>query len=151
MTTWSHSQFVEQVKSGQIESVIMSNDGLEAVATKRDGQQVTVNLSSTDLELIPVLQQNGVDVSMVPQQYEDSFPENNSLLVLPIFPLLISAAIALGGFLFWLWMLIDCAMKETDEGNSKLVWVLIILFVNFLGALAYFFIRRPQRLRDLGQ
>ncbi|MBD0268592.1 MAG: PLDc_N domain-containing protein [Cyanobacteria bacterium Co-bin8] len=88
---------------------------------------------------------------MVPQQYEDSFSENNFPLVLPIFIFLISAAIALGGFLFWLWMLIDCAMKETDEGNSKLVWVLIILFVNFLGALAYFFIRRPQRLRELGQ
>ncbi|MBD1919355.1 PLDc N-terminal domain-containing protein [Leptolyngbya sp. FACHB-60] len=58
---------------------------------------------------------------------------------------------ALLGFLFWLWVLIDCATHESSDGNTKIVWVLIILFANGIGALIYFFFRRPQRRRKLGQ
>jgi hypothetical protein len=65
--------------------------------------------------------------------------------------LLLLAGIVLGGLLFWVWVLIDCATNEASEGNTKLVWVLIILFVNLLGAFVYFLVRRPQRLRELGQ
>ena len=54
------------------------------------------------------------------------------------------------GTVFWVWMLIDCALHETPQGNEKLVWILIILFTHFLGALIYFFARRPQRLREFG-
>ena len=38
------------------------------------------------------------------------------------------------GFTFWLSVLVDCAMKESDRGNTKIVWVLIILFANLPGA-----------------
>ena len=54
------------------------------------------------------------------------------------------------GTLFWLWMLIDCATKEPSEGNDKLIWIIIIIFTNLLGALVYFFIRRPKRKREYG-
>jgi hypothetical protein len=54
-------------------------------------------------------------------------------------------AVALCGFAFWLWMLVDCATNESDQGNTKIVWILIILFANIVGALAYFVVRRPQR------
>ena len=54
------------------------------------------------------------------------------------------------GTLFWVWMLVDCARHESNQGNDKLVWILIILCTHFLGAVAYFFARRPQRLRELG-
>jgi hypothetical protein len=50
---------------------------------------------------------------------------------------------------FWVWMLIDCATRESDQGNTKLVWVIIILFANFLGALLYYLVRRPQRWAEL--
>ena len=51
------------------------------------------------------------------------------------------------GFVFWVWMLIDCATKESDRGNTKIVWVIIIVFTNLVGALIYFFVQRPQRLQ----
>jgi prolipoprotein diacylglyceryltransferase len=54
---------------------------------------------------------------------------------------------ALAGFLFWLWMLVECATKEPDYGNTKIVWIIIIVFTNLVGALAYFFVQRPQRLQ----
>ena len=40
----------------------------------------------------------------------------------------------LGTIFFWLWMLIDCAKKEPDEGNHKVVWTLIIVFTHLIGA-----------------
>lgn len=55
------------------------------------------------------------------------------------------------GFAFWIWMLVDCAVNESDEGNSKVVWILIIVFLQLLGALVYFIFRRPQRIRELGK
>jgi prolipoprotein diacylglyceryltransferase len=54
--------------------------------------------------------------------------------------------VALLGFLFWLWMLIDCATKEPDQGNTKIVWIIIIVFTNLVGALVYFFVQRQRRL-----
>ena len=51
----------------------------------------------------------------------------------------------------WAWMLVDCVTRESDQGNTKLIWVLIILFGNFVGALMYLFVRRPQRWAELGR
>ena len=56
--------------------------------------------------------------------------------------------IALGGA-FWIWMLVEAATKEPDQGNTKLVWVIIIVFANFVGAAIYYFVRRPQRWAEL--
>ena len=56
--------------------------------------------------------------------------------------------LALLGFLFWLWMLVDCATKESDQGNTKIVWIIIIVFTNFIGAVIYFFVQRRQRLQS---
>lgn len=67
------------------------------------------------------------------------------LIIVPVL------AMALLGFIFWLWMLIDCLTNEPSEGNDKLVWVLVIFFGNFLGAILYFFIRRKERLLATGK
>ena len=50
---------------------------------------------------------------------------------------------------FWIWMLIDCLKHESSEGNDKLIWVLVIVLTNWIGALIYFFVRRPERKRAL--
>ncbi len=58
--------------------------------------------------------------------------------------------IAIFALIFWIWVLIDCVTKESSEGNDKIVWTLIILFAPLLGALGYYFIRRPERIKALG-
>lgn len=66
-----------------------------------------------------------------------------------IFALLIVATAGLTGLLlfgFWVWALVDAITNEPSEGNDKLIWVLVIIFTGFIGALIYFFLRRPQRL-----
>ena len=69
----------------------------------------------------------------------------------PFFFILVFAGLGLAAFAFWIWMLVDCLTKESSEGNDKIVWVLIILFLNWLGALIYMLVRRPQRMKQSGR
>ena len=59
---------------------------------------------------------------------------------------LVFIELGLLGTTFWVWMLVDCAINEPRDGNDKLIWVLIILFAQVLGATLYLLVRRPQRL-----
>ena len=52
--------------------------------------------------------------------------------------------------LFWIRMLIEAATRETDS-SERLIWVLIIVFLQVLGAAIYFFVRRPVRKARLGR
>ena len=55
--------------------------------------------------------------------------------------------LGVGSTAFWIWMLIDCATKEEEEGNTKVVWILIIVFTGIIGALIYLFVRKLPRGR----
>lgn len=46
---------------------------------------------------------------------------------------------------FWIWVIVDCAVNEPAEGNDKIVWLLLIILLPFLGSLLYIVIRRPSR------
>jgi len=59
----------------------------------------------------------------------------------------LTVCFAPGLFGLWLWMIIDCAMNE-KEGAEKIVWMLVILFANFVGALIYLFARKLPRDRE---
>lgn len=63
-------------------------------------------------------------------------------------PLLLVVA---AGFGFWIWMLIDCISKEPSGGNDKLIWILVLVFLGWIGALVYYFVRRPKRIAEHGQ
>ncbi len=52
---------------------------------------------------------------------------------------------------FWIWMLVDCAINEPNDGNEKVVWIIVIVLTQALGALLYFLIRRPKRMQDYGK
>lgn len=42
--------------------------------------------------------------------------------------------------------LIDILQNEFS-GNNKIIWVLVVLFGNFLGALLYYFMGRQQKVK----
>ncbi|MCK4648368.1 PLDc_N domain-containing protein [bacterium] len=67
---------------------------------------------------------------------------------LGLFTILLFFGIGVLGTIFWIWMLIDCATKETGKGSDKIVWVIIILVTHLLGAAIYFFARRPKRIAE---
>ena len=47
-------------------------------------------------------------------------------------------------FAFWIWMIVDCAQNE-PPGNDKIVWIIIVITLNWIGALIYYFARRRDR------
>jgi hypothetical protein len=49
-------------------------------------------------------------------------------------------------FAFWIWMLVDCLTNQRLQGTEKIVWVLVIIFLNWIGALVYYFVGRSKRL-----
>lgn len=67
-------------------------------------------------------------------------------LILPIFLFMCMGIVGFSLLAFWIWMLVDCIKHESDEGNNKLIWVLVIIFTQLLGAIIYFFVQRRERL-----
>jgi hypothetical protein len=53
-------------------------------------------------------------------------------------------ALGLLAFVFWIWMLIDAIKNPGLSGTERIVWVLVIVFLHFLGALIYFFAGRSR-------
>jgi uncharacterized membrane protein len=48
--------------------------------------------------------------------------------------------------IFWIWMLIDCLSSPLPP-MEKLVWVIVMLFLHFVGALIYFVVARSGARR----
>ncbi len=59
--------------------------------------------------------------------------------------------VAIVAAIFWIWVLVDCLTNEPADGNDKIAWTLVILMVPVVGALIYYFVRRPQRAKAASQ
>jgi len=64
---------------------------------------------------------------------------------------LVGGALGLAGLVLWIWMLVEVLTRETDEGSNRLIWALVIVFTNWIGALIYLLVRRQERIRKLGR
>jgi hypothetical protein len=61
----------------------------------------------------------------------------------------LSGILGLAATIFWIVMLVDAIRREFSDSTMKIVWVLVIVFTHFIGALVYYFIGRPTgRLRS---
>jgi uncharacterized metal-binding protein len=58
--------------------------------------------------------------------------------------ILIIVVLAVLATAFWIWMLIDCAQRESE---NRVAWILIIVFLHVLGALVYYFVVKRQDKR----
>lgn len=54
------------------------------------------------------------------------------------------ALLSLAGFAFWLWMLIHAITNKGLSDGEKIVWVLVVIFLPFIGSIIYFIIGRPK-------
>ena len=70
-----------------------------------------------------------------------------AIFVLMLLAVVIPIAIAL--FVFWIWMLISAVQNKGLSEGEKIAWVLVIVFVHWLGALLYFFVGHPKRKMPL--
>jgi uncharacterized BrkB/YihY/UPF0761 family membrane protein len=61
-------------------------------------------------------------------------------IVLGIVLVLIIVALSIFVFVFWILMLIDCVKRKYKETSDKIVWVIVIVFTQIIGALIYYFV-----------
>ena len=81
--SWKYSQFIDEIQGNKVERVNLSADRSVAVATARDGQRYLVNLPN-DPQLIDILSNNNVDISVLPQSEESFWFRALSSLFFPI-------------------------------------------------------------------
>jgi hypothetical protein len=62
--------------------------------------------------------------------------------------LLIFLFLALPGIL-WLWAIIDVLKSDFKDSINKLIWIIVIAFIPFLGAILYLLIGRSQKLKPI--
>jgi hypothetical protein len=133
-------------------AVTRTSDSLEIEISSSRGQNPRVNIKALAAASQIASSPDPGKRTKVKGSYEKDTPDGNQGLGWDVFwPLIIVLVICVPILLFWLWMLIECATKEPNEGNTKVVWLAIILFTQFVGALLYFFIRRPQRKAEMGK
>ncbi len=65
--------------------------------------------------------------------------------ILELFFVLLLAPLCLLAFAFWIWMLVHAITNDGLSDIEKLIWVIVMLFSHFIGAVIYFFVGRPKR------
>ncbi|MDY6805495.1 MAG: ATP-dependent zinc metalloprotease FtsH3 [Cyanobacteriota bacterium] len=81
--SWKYSKFVEEVQNNGVDRVNMSSDRSKALITAKDGSKIFVNLPN-DPDLINILSDNNVDISVLPQAEEGAWAKALSSLFFPI-------------------------------------------------------------------
>lgn len=55
--------------------------------------------------------------------------------------------VSLLGFAFWIWMLIDVVQRPMKD-NDKVVWIILLIFLQVIGAIIYFFTARRKHKKQ---
>jgi hypothetical protein len=72
-------------------------------------------------------------------------------LGMPELLVIVAFLVMIPGTALWIWTIIDCATKEPESGNTKIVWILVIALAGFIGSLIYIIVRRPARKAAYGR
>ncbi|ABB56329.1 ATP-dependent zinc metalloprotease FtsH3 [Synechococcus elongatus] len=83
VATWRYSEFVQRVENKQVAKVILSPDRSSALVQAEDGDKVQVNLPN-DPQLLKILTDNNVDISVRPQNQDSVWLRALSSLFFPI-------------------------------------------------------------------
>jgi len=59
---------------------------------------------------------------------------------------LIILMVILAMVIFWIRAIIDIAKSRFKDDTTKIVWLLIVIFTGFLGALIYIFVGKQNKL-----
>ena len=58
----------------------------------------------------------------------------------PIFALAGVGGLEILGLLFWIWMIYECATRESNS-SEKVLWLLLVILAPLVGSLIYFLVR----------
>jgi len=63
---------------------------------------------------------------------------------------LVMAALGLACFAFWLWMLVHAITNKGLSDGEKIVWVLVVILLPFVGSILYFLLGGPKGAGGFG-
>lgn len=49
----------------------------------------------------------------------------------------IAALVSIIVIIFWIWMIVDCAKRRFKNNTEKIIWLLVIVFGQIVGAIVY--------------
>lgn len=52
---------------------------------------------------------------------------------------------------FWIWMIVDCAKRKFANSVEKIVWLVIVVLLGWVGALAYLIIIKMINIKGLAK
>ncbi len=81
--TWRYSKLLNEVENHKVERVSISADRTQALVKTLEGKRVVVNLPN-DPEIIDILTQNNVDISVMPQSDDGVWFRALSSLLFPV-------------------------------------------------------------------
>ena len=61
--------------------------------------------------------------------------------------MLIGIAIAILVTAFWIWMIVDVAKRNFTTSGQKVGWILVVVLVQILGAVIYFYVHGKDKLK----
>lgn len=62
-----------------------------------------------------------------------------------------AAGLSIALLALWIWMIVEVATKEPAQDPDRLMWLLIVILLGWIGAAVYYFVRRPTRIRLYGR
>ena len=61
------------------------------------------------------------------------------VVILLLFLVMLMFAAVVGLTVFWVMMIIDCAKRKQLTDSERVAWILVLVFLGFLGASIYYF------------
>jgi predicted PurR-regulated permease PerM len=54
-------------------------------------------------------------------------------------------------FVFWIWMIVDCAQRKFKNSDEKIVWIIIVVLAGWIGGLIYYFVVKNNNPRGISK
>jgi hypothetical protein len=66
------------------------------------------------------------------------FQFGGGAVVAMIFAMFLLAGVVLALTVFWILMIVDCATRKKLSDGERVAWILVLVFLHFLGAVIYY-------------
>ena len=54
-------------------------------------------------------------------------------------------------FVFWIWMIVDCAKRNFKSSTEKIVWIIVVVLAGWIGSLVYYFVVKNSNPRGIAK